>query len=71
VIGAYVTAPAMIHSHTAINSIDDLKGKRIRVNNAGGAAALEKLGVLPIRMEIVLSWHPRIAARACHESEVL
>jgi TRAP-type C4-dicarboxylate transport system substrate-binding protein len=57
VIGAYVTAPAMIHSHTPINSVDDLKGKKIRVNNAGEAAALEKLGVLPIRMEIV-----RIAA---------
>jgi TRAP-type C4-dicarboxylate transport system substrate-binding protein len=57
VIGAYVTQPAMIHSHVPINSIDDLKGKKIRVNNAGEAAALEKLGALPIRMEII-----RIAA---------
>jgi TRAP-type C4-dicarboxylate transport system substrate-binding protein len=57
VIGAYVTEPAMIHSSTPINSIDDLKGKKIRVNSLGEAAALEKLGVLPIRMEIV-----RIAA---------
>jgi TRAP-type C4-dicarboxylate transport system substrate-binding protein len=40
-----------------INSIDDLKGKKIRVNNAGEAATLEKLGALPIRMEII-----RIAA---------
>ena len=32
-------------------------GKKIRVNNAGEAATLEKLGALPIRMEII-----RIAA---------
>jgi TRAP-type C4-dicarboxylate transport system substrate-binding protein len=53
VIGAYVTEPAAIHSRTPINSIEDLKGQKIRVNSLGEAAALEKLGVLPIRMEIV------------------
>jgi TRAP-type C4-dicarboxylate transport system substrate-binding protein len=57
VIGAYVTEPATIHSRTSINSIDDLKGKRLRVNNPGEAAALEALGALPIQMEII-----RIAA---------
>lgn len=57
VIGAYVTEPATIHSRTPINSIDDLKGKRLRVNNSGEAAALEKLGAVPVRMEII-----RIAA---------
>jgi TRAP-type C4-dicarboxylate transport system substrate-binding protein len=57
VIGAYVTEPATIHSRTPINSISDLKGKRIRVNNPGEAVALEKLGALPVQIEII-----RIAA---------
>jgi TRAP-type C4-dicarboxylate transport system substrate-binding protein len=57
VIGAYVTEPATIHSRMPINSIDDLKGQRLRVNNPGEAAALEKLGALPVQMEII-----RIAA---------
>jgi TRAP-type C4-dicarboxylate transport system substrate-binding protein len=57
VIGAYVTEPATIHSRTPINSIDDLKGKRLRVNNPGEAVALETLGALPVQMEII-----RIAA---------
>src|ERR1700722_13442695 len=57
VIGAYITEPATIHSRTPINSIRDLKGKRIRVNNPGEAVALERLGALPVQMEII-----RIAA---------
>jgi TRAP-type C4-dicarboxylate transport system substrate-binding protein len=52
VIGAYVTEPQTIHGRPPINSIADLKGKRIRVNNAGEAAALEKLGAVPVAMEI-------------------
>jgi TRAP-type C4-dicarboxylate transport system substrate-binding protein len=57
VIGAYVTEPSTIHSRTPIDSIDDLKGKRLRVNNPGEAIALEALGALPVQMEII-----RIAA---------
>jgi TRAP-type C4-dicarboxylate transport system substrate-binding protein len=57
VIGAYVTEPSTIHSRTPINSIEDLKGKRLRVNNPGEAVALERLGALPVQMEII-----RIAA---------
>jgi TRAP-type C4-dicarboxylate transport system substrate-binding protein len=57
VIGAYVTEPATIHSRMPIDSIDDLKGQRLRVNNPGEAAALERLGALPVQMEII-----RIAA---------
>jgi TRAP-type C4-dicarboxylate transport system substrate-binding protein len=57
VIGAYVTEPATIHSRMPINSIDDLKGKRLRVNSPGEGAALEKLGALPVQVEII-----RIAA---------
>jgi TRAP-type C4-dicarboxylate transport system substrate-binding protein len=52
VIGAYVTEPATIHSRLPINAIADLKGKRIRVNHVGEAAALEKLGAVPVLMEI-------------------
>jgi TRAP-type C4-dicarboxylate transport system substrate-binding protein len=52
VIGAFVTEPESIHSRAPINSIDDLKGKRIRVNNIGEGAALERLGVIPVLMQI-------------------
>jgi TRAP-type C4-dicarboxylate transport system substrate-binding protein len=52
VIGAFVTEPESIHSRAPINFIGDLKGKRIRVNNMGEGAALEKLGVVPVLMQI-------------------
>src|ERR1700722_18968933 len=52
VIGAFVTERESIHSRTAIGSIDDLKGKRLRVNNPIEAAALAKLGAIPMVMQI-------------------
>jgi TRAP-type C4-dicarboxylate transport system substrate-binding protein len=52
VIGAFVTEPESIHSRVPINSIGDLKGKRIRVNNAGEGEALERLGAIPVLMQI-------------------
>ena len=52
VIGAYVTEPETIHGREAINSIDDLKGKKIRVNNPSETAALEKLGATPVLLQI-------------------
>jgi len=52
VLGAYVSGPETIHSRLPIASIDDLKGKKIRVNNQSEAAALEKLGALPVRIQI-------------------
>jgi TRAP-type C4-dicarboxylate transport system substrate-binding protein len=52
VLGAYVSEPETIHSHLPIASIDDMKGKRIRVNNAIEAATLEKLGAIPVLMQI-------------------
>ncbi len=52
VIGAFVTEPVSIHSRMPINSIGDLKGKQIRVNNTGEGAALEKLGAIPVLMQI-------------------
>jgi TRAP-type C4-dicarboxylate transport system substrate-binding protein len=52
VIGAYVTEPETIHGKVAINSIDDLKGKRIRVNNPSETVAFGKLGAIPIPLPI-------------------
>jgi TRAP-type transport system periplasmic protein len=52
VIGAFVTEPESIHSRAPIESIADLKGKRIRVNNIGEGAALERLGAIPMLMQI-------------------
>jgi TRAP-type C4-dicarboxylate transport system substrate-binding protein len=52
VIGAYVSEPETIHSRLPIASIADLKGQRIRVNNIREAATLEKLGAIPVIMQI-------------------
>jgi TRAP-type C4-dicarboxylate transport system substrate-binding protein len=52
VIGSYVTDPEAIHGRVSIASNADLKGKRIRVNNTGEAAALEKLGAIPVQLEV-------------------
>jgi TRAP-type C4-dicarboxylate transport system substrate-binding protein len=52
VLGAYVTEPETIHSRLPIASIDDIKGKKIRVNNPSEAATLEKLGAIPVPMPI-------------------
>ena len=52
VLGAYVSEPETIHSRLPIASIGDLKGQRIRVNNASEAATLEKLGAIPVPMQI-------------------
>jgi TRAP-type C4-dicarboxylate transport system substrate-binding protein len=52
VVGAYVTDPETIHGRVAINSIDDLRGKRIRVNNQSERAALEALGAIPVSLPI-------------------
>lgn len=52
VIGAYATEPESIHVRPAIAVLDDLRGKRIRANNAFEAAGLEKLGMRPTLMPI-------------------
>jgi TRAP-type C4-dicarboxylate transport system substrate-binding protein len=53
VIGAYVTAPETIHSRPRITAISDLKGKKIRVNNAMEGAALEQLGATAVPTPIL------------------
>jgi len=52
VIGAYVPEPETLHSRLPIASIGDLKGQRIRVNNTSESATLEKLGAIPVPMQI-------------------
>jgi TRAP-type C4-dicarboxylate transport system substrate-binding protein len=52
VIGAYATEPESIHSRPKAASLDDLKGKRIRVNNPMQAAGLEALGIVPHQLPI-------------------
>lgn len=47
VIGAYGTAPEVIHSRKSLTSLSDLKGQTLRVNNLVQAAAFAKLGALP------------------------
>jgi TRAP-type C4-dicarboxylate transport system substrate-binding protein len=52
VVGAYATEPETIHSRPPVRSIDDLLGKRIRVNNSMQAAGLTALGILPKEIPI-------------------
>ncbi len=52
VLGAYVTEPESIHGRLPIVSIADLKGQRIRVNNPIDYITLEKLGAIPVPMQI-------------------
>jgi TRAP-type C4-dicarboxylate transport system substrate-binding protein len=48
VVGAFATEPETIHTRKALRSLDDLRGQKIRANNLTEAAALAKLGALPI-----------------------
>ena len=50
VIGGYTSAPSIIHSRTPINSLAELKGKKIRTNNPMEAEALARLGAIPTIM---------------------
>lgn len=52
VLGAFVTQPETIHSRQPVRSLDDLRGKRVRMNNAMEAAALQALGALPVPREL-------------------
>ena len=47
VLGAYATEPETIHSRPPVASLNDLRGKRIRVNNPAQGKALTKLGAIP------------------------
>lgn len=50
VIGAYTSAPSIIHGRKPINSLAALHGQKIRTNNPMEAEALERLGAMPTIM---------------------
>jgi TRAP-type C4-dicarboxylate transport system substrate-binding protein len=52
VIGAFATEPQSIHMRPPIATLEDLRGKRIRANNAIEAAALARLGMSPVILPI-------------------
>jgi TRAP-type C4-dicarboxylate transport system substrate-binding protein len=52
VVGAFVSAGESIHSRKPITSNEGLKGLTIRTNNDTEAAALEKLGAIPVILPI-------------------
>ena len=52
VVGAFATEPESIHTNVPVGSLADLKGKRIRANNPVEAGALERLGMVAVRMPI-------------------
>jgi TRAP-type transport system periplasmic protein len=54
VIGAYGSELESIHARAPISSLVSLKDKKIRVNNSIAAAALGKLGMVPVVMQINL-----------------
>ncbi len=51
-IGLFGTAPYSLHSRTPINSIADIKGKKIRVSGAMEGETLKALGAVPIGMPV-------------------
>lgn len=51
-IGAVATEPESIHTRAPAASLDDLKGKKIRVHSTTQGFALEKLGMAPVFMQV-------------------
>ena len=55
VIGAFAVEPESIHTRVPVASLNDLRGKRIRVNNSISGATLEKLGMSAVVMPVNLT----------------
>lgn len=55
VIGAFAVEQGSIHTRAPVASLDDLRGKRIRVNNPILVATLNKLGMSAVVMPINLT----------------
>ena len=51
-ISMFGTAPYSIHTNFPVNSVADLKGKKIRASSATESAALRVLGAVPIGMPV-------------------
>src|SRR5581483_4486981 len=52
VLGAFVSASESIHSRKPINTLADLKGLTVRVNNPTEAEVLQKFGAVPVLLAI-------------------
>ncbi len=52
VINAFASGPENVNSRKPVAAIEDLKGLTIRSNNQSQAAALEKLGAIPVLVPI-------------------
>jgi TRAP-type C4-dicarboxylate transport system substrate-binding protein len=52
VIGAFATEPESIHTRTAVASLDDLRGMKIRMSSPTESAALAQLGMQPMLMPV-------------------
>lgn len=52
VVGAYVTDPETFHCRVPVASLEELKDKRVRVNNPMEITAMEKLGAVPVLMQV-------------------
>ncbi len=51
-IGLFATAPYSLHSRNALNSIADIRGKKIRSSGAVEGETLKALGAVPIGMPV-------------------
>jgi TRAP-type C4-dicarboxylate transport system substrate-binding protein len=52
VLGAFAGDPEMVHMRAPITTLDDLAGRRIRVNNPIEGATLKALGAIPVELPI-------------------
>jgi len=52
VLGAFAGDPEVIHLRAPITTLDDLAGRRIRVNNPIEGATLKTLGAIPVEIPI-------------------
>ena len=52
VLAAYASEPETIHSRRPIATVSDVKGLKLRANNAYEAAAIEQLGAIPVLLPI-------------------
>jgi TRAP-type C4-dicarboxylate transport system substrate-binding protein len=55
VIGAFGTAPYSLHARTPINSIADIKGKKIRSSGAIEGETLKAFGAVPIGVAVFVT----------------
>ena len=52
VLGTFASEPESVHSRRPIATVADLKGLKLRANNASEAAAMDHLGAIPVLLPI-------------------